>query len=183
MAFVQERKKLKLTWYSLHYAVAAQKMVYWTRKASFCTAGLYLASPCVGSCEVKLCAYCPRHCKLSQLAAFRGDGPEWRRFHCSHIWEQMMDNVHKLLSFTFLQVSFLWSTHPMSCLSCADRYYLFRSINHNIISVYSSHFPGYIRVSCEQMVSFKGICCDLKNATETKISDNMNIPLGKKLCI
>jgi hypothetical protein len=30
------------------------------------------------------------------------------------------------------------------------------------------------------MVSFNGICCDLKNATETKISDNMNVPLGKK---
>ncbi len=37
------------------------------------------------------------------------DGHEWstpRRFRCSHNWEQMLDNVRKHLSFTFLLAFF-----------------------------------------------------------------------------
>jgi hypothetical protein len=52
------------------------------------------------------------HDKLSQVAAFPGDGPErsaLRRFHCSNFWEQMLDSVH-----------------PVSIL--------FRLINHNNIT-------------------------------------------------
>ncbi len=61
-----------------------------------CTAGLYLAWVCVRSCDLKSCAHCPSHCKLSQLAAFQWDGPEWstpRKFHCSYICGQTTDNV------------------------------------------------------------------------------------------
>ncbi len=39
-------------------------------------------------CDVDSCVHCPSPCKLSQLGAFQGDGPEWstlRKFHCSRI--------------------------------------------------------------------------------------------------
>ncbi len=58
------------------------------------------------------CAHCPVHRKLSQLEAFQGDGPEWSTQedsivqYNSHIWEQILDNVDKHLSFTFLLVPF-----------------------------------------------------------------------------
>jgi hypothetical protein len=71
---------------------------------------LYLARPFMGSCDVKSYAHCPTCFKLSQLAAFHQDGPEYstpRRFHCCHIWEPMPDNVRNHLSFTFLLLSFL----------------------------------------------------------------------------
>jgi hypothetical protein len=64
------------------------------------------------SCDVESCAHCPIHRKLSQLEAFQVDGPEWSTQedsiiqYSSHIWEQILDNVHKHLSFTFLLVSF-----------------------------------------------------------------------------
>ncbi len=77
---------------------------------SQCTAGLYLAQPCVGSCDVRPYVCCPSHFKLSQLGAFLGDRLEWstpRRFLCSHIWEQMPDNVRENLLFTFILVFFL----------------------------------------------------------------------------
>jgi hypothetical protein len=124
MVFVQREKETKadLVWSSL--CCSCSKNGVLDQESQFMYRGLYLASLCVGSCDVKLCAYCPSQCKLSQLASFQGDGPAWstpRRFHCSQTWEQMIDNVRKHLSFTFLQVSFLWST----CLSCADHNYLF----------------------------------------------------------
>jgi hypothetical protein len=61
-------------------------------------------------CEIMwsgiMCPYNTSHLKPSLLAAFQVDGPEWstqRRFHCGHIWEQMLDDVHAHLSFIFLQ--------------------------------------------------------------------------------
>jgi hypothetical protein len=78
--------------------------------------GSLLAKPCVKSCDVESCSHCPSQYKRSRLAAFQGDGAKCktpRRFPYSHIWEQMLDNVHKHFSFTFLLVSFfLWSTPP-----------------------------------------------------------------------
>ncbi len=74
-----------------------------------CTAGLYLAPPCVKSCKIKSCANCQCQFKHSQLAAFQWDRPEWRpstRFCCSHIWTQMLDNVREHLSFILLKASF-----------------------------------------------------------------------------
>jgi hypothetical protein len=60
-----------------------------------------------------MCSHVPdvlaSHSKLSQLAAFQECGPGWsspRRFHCSQIWKQMLDNLGKHLSFTFPLVYF-----------------------------------------------------------------------------
>jgi hypothetical protein len=70
--------------------------------------GLYVDHSCMKSCDVESCAHCLGHCRLSQLAAFQGDRSSWstpRTFHCSQSWwTEMLDNVRKYLSFTFLLV-------------------------------------------------------------------------------
>ncbi len=50
----------------------------------------------------------------SQLAAIQGDGPEWRlprRFHCSNIWTQMLDN--KIVAFVIYIPSQYFSCGPL----------------------------------------------------------------------
>jgi hypothetical protein len=66
---------------------------------SRCTAGIYLAQPGVGSCDVMSWDHRPSHGKLSQLAAFQADGPECGTPE--------------------------WSTSLKSCLSIAYCYYIF----------------------------------------------------------
>jgi hypothetical protein len=104
----------------------------------------------------ELCAYCPSHWKLNQLAAFQEDGPEWstiRRFHDSHIREQNRDNMHKHLSFTFLLVSF--SCGPLLqylvCLVPIIIVFLgwLITTTDKDFCVHSSHFLGYIHDSCK----------------------------------
>jgi hypothetical protein len=87
-------------------------------QGSWCTAGFYLARPCVKSFDVNSCAHCPCHYILSQLAVIQRDEPEWsqpRRFHCSHIWIRC-GNVCK--HFSFLSYLYLFLVeHSSNTLS------------------------------------------------------------------
>ncbi len=60
------------------YINQSARPVVYRSKRSRCTVGLYSAQPCVKTREVELCAHCLVHCKLSQLAPFQWDRPEWR---------------------------------------------------------------------------------------------------------
>jgi hypothetical protein len=130
----------------------------------------------------------PSYFKHSQLAEFQVVGPEWktpRKFHCSLIWEQMLDNVHEHFSFTFLLRSFFWSTPLISYLFIADCSYLFMLINHNItiktkFCEHSSHFLGYIR-NCSEEFYIKNISRSAMVNTLQKLCFKSSIILRIKL--
>ncbi len=124
-----------------------------------CTADLYLAWPCVKSCDVESCAQCPSRCKLGQLAAFQGmdvNGAHQEDSY-SHTWKQvLLINMPRHFSFTSLIVSF-------SC-EVLLRYLVYRVltiiifsrlINHNkqkkIFCMHLLHFLSYILDSCKQV--------------------------------
>jgi hypothetical protein len=108
---------------------------------SFCSgarkpmySGLYLAWPCMRSCDVKSYAHCPTCCKLTQLTAFYGMDLNMAHQEDSTVatsgsrCQTMCVSICHLLSHCYL---FLWSPTPIYFLSSDNCDYSFRLSNDN----------------------------------------------------